>query len=164
MWQDLKKNEQTAKTSAWKEKNHWPCCTVLIRIDAILSKKSTIIFKICFREVTCPVWRPKLYLPTDTLWSLKTVWRVLGYTTDTTHKSALSREEEAEEFEKEHNSFLYIKKLSDCQHQCNNLQKKKKNVRLQCLNLVNQWIIRVHQKVCLLVMSWTTLPSLSSRD
>ena len=50
--------------------------------------------KFVFQEVACPVGQLeiflKFYLPTDTLWMLKTVGRVLGHTTAGTHSHQIT--------------------------------------------------------------------------
>ena len=50
--------------------------------------------KFVFQEVACPVGQLeiflKFYLPTDTLWLLKTIGRVLGHTTAGTHSHQIT--------------------------------------------------------------------------
>ena len=73
-------------------KYYCSCCIIMIRIDTILSRISTIIFKICFSRSCLPSWPTKqdtfwkFYSPADTLWSSKNFRWVLGYTTVLTSK------------------------------------------------------------------------------
>ena len=83
----IERNKQRADTCAGNEKKYCSCSFILIRIYTILSKNiwnnfQNLLFKNFLTQSgdqTDIFW--KFYLSVEMLWSLKTVGRVLGYTT-----------------------------------------------------------------------------------